>query len=195
MTSPGGREPATRGVFALEAQELLLPNPMALDTSFVVEALIATQPLHGVCRAFLNRIHEDGVSVATASCFASSWQRRSSRSRSRSDGEASGDGTEPTDARVAVPGASCTTPSLGMTRSSAPSGISPSTLRHREPPRDLHDRLRDRVLRCSARSECHRRRCRGDRQQTPASAPRRRRLLTIYTDRSRVASCRRKRAL
>jgi hypothetical protein len=43
MISPGGREPATRGVFALEAQELLLPNPMALDTSFVVEALIALQ--------------------------------------------------------------------------------------------------------------------------------------------------------
>ncbi len=66
MTPPGGRKPATRGVFALEAQELLLPNPMALDTSFVVEALIATQPLHGVCRAFLKRIDEDGVSVATS---------------------------------------------------------------------------------------------------------------------------------
>lgn len=39
---------------------------MALDTSFVVEALIATQPLHGVCRAFLKRIDEDGVSVATS---------------------------------------------------------------------------------------------------------------------------------
>jgi predicted nucleic acid-binding protein len=66
MTPTGGRKPATRGVFAIEAQELLLPNPIALDTSFVVEALIATQPLHGMCRAFLKRIDEDGVSVATS---------------------------------------------------------------------------------------------------------------------------------
>lgn len=44
----------------------MLPDPIALDTSFVVEALIATQPLHGVCRAFLSRIDESGVSVTTS---------------------------------------------------------------------------------------------------------------------------------
>jgi hypothetical protein len=44
MTPAGGRLPATRGVFAIEEPELLLPNPVALDTSFMVEALIATQP-------------------------------------------------------------------------------------------------------------------------------------------------------
>src|SRR5271167_2278960 len=66
MAPPGGRRPATRGVFAIEDQELLLPDPIALDTSFVVEALIATQPLHGVCSAFLTRIDESGVSVATS---------------------------------------------------------------------------------------------------------------------------------
>lgn len=43
-----------------------MPDPIALDTSFVVEALIATQPLHGVCNPFLTRIFESGVSVATS---------------------------------------------------------------------------------------------------------------------------------
>jgi predicted nucleic acid-binding protein len=66
MTPAGGRRPATRGVFAIEEPELLLPNPIALDTSFVVEALIATQPLHAVCRAFLTRIIDSDVSVATS---------------------------------------------------------------------------------------------------------------------------------
>jgi predicted nucleic acid-binding protein len=66
MTPPGGRRPAARGVFAIEEEELLLPDPIALDTSFVVEALIATQPLHGVCSPFLTRIFESGVSVATS---------------------------------------------------------------------------------------------------------------------------------
>lgn len=66
MTPPGGRRPATRGVFAIEEQELLLPDPIALDTSFVVEALIATQPLHAVCSSFLTRIDDSGVSVATS---------------------------------------------------------------------------------------------------------------------------------
>lgn len=41
MTPLGGRRPATRGVYAIEDEELLLPDPIALDTSFVVEALIA----------------------------------------------------------------------------------------------------------------------------------------------------------
>ena len=41
---PVGRSPIGRGVFAIEDQELPLPDPIALDTSFVVEALIATQP-------------------------------------------------------------------------------------------------------------------------------------------------------
>jgi predicted nucleic acid-binding protein len=66
MTPPAGRRPATRGVFAIEEAGLLLPNPIALDTSFVVEALIATQPLHRVCSAFLTRVGDSGVSVATS---------------------------------------------------------------------------------------------------------------------------------
>ncbi len=43
MSPTGGRRPATRGVFAIEHQELLLPDPIALDTSFVVEARLSTQ--------------------------------------------------------------------------------------------------------------------------------------------------------
>src|ERR1700685_3533151 len=66
MAPTGGRRPATRGVFAIEEPELLLPDPIALDTSFVVEALIATQPLHAVCRALLHRIDESGVSITTS---------------------------------------------------------------------------------------------------------------------------------
>jgi predicted nucleic acid-binding protein len=55
-----------RGVFAIEEPELLLSDPIALDTSFVVEALIATQPLHRVCSDFLARIGDSGVSVVTS---------------------------------------------------------------------------------------------------------------------------------
>lgn len=66
MAVSGGRRPASRGVFAIEESELLLPDPVALDTSFVVEALIATQPLHGVCDRFLARIFASGVSVTTS---------------------------------------------------------------------------------------------------------------------------------
>jgi predicted nucleic acid-binding protein len=64
--TPRGRRPTTRGVFAIEEPELLLRDPIALDTSFVVEALLATQPLHGVCSTFLSRIDASGVSIATS---------------------------------------------------------------------------------------------------------------------------------
>jgi predicted nucleic acid-binding protein len=43
-----------------------LSDPIALDTSLVVEALLATQPLHGVCDAFLTPIFDSGVSVVTS---------------------------------------------------------------------------------------------------------------------------------
>jgi predicted nucleic acid-binding protein len=56
MSPAGGHIRLTRGVFSIEDQQLTLPDPIALDTSFVVEALLATQPLHGACDAFLKRI-------------------------------------------------------------------------------------------------------------------------------------------
>lgn len=66
MASSGGRRPASRGIFAIEEPELLLPNPIALDTSFVVEALISTQPRHRACNAFLTQIVERDLSVVTS---------------------------------------------------------------------------------------------------------------------------------
>jgi predicted nucleic acid-binding protein len=66
MPQPRGRGPSTRGVFAIEDQALLLPDPIALDTSFVVEALIETQPLHRACEGFAARILDAGVSVVTS---------------------------------------------------------------------------------------------------------------------------------
>jgi len=67
MSPTGGRRPVvTRGVFAIEDQQLLLPDPIALDTSFVVEALLATQPLHPACSAFLKRVFDSGVAVVTS---------------------------------------------------------------------------------------------------------------------------------
>ncbi len=67
MSPAGGHRPVlTRDVFAIEDQELLLPDPIALDTSFVVNALTATQPLHATCSAMLARIDESGVTVVTS---------------------------------------------------------------------------------------------------------------------------------
>jgi predicted nucleic acid-binding protein len=71
MRPAGGRRPVlTRGVFALEQEQLVLPDPLALDTSFVVEALLATQPLHPACSAMLARIDESGVRVVTSDLLA-----------------------------------------------------------------------------------------------------------------------------
>ena len=66
MSPAGGRRRLTRGVFSIEDQQLTLPDPIALDTSFVVEALLATQSLHDMCDAFLKRMFDSGVSVATS---------------------------------------------------------------------------------------------------------------------------------
>ncbi len=70
MSPTGGRRPVPRGVFAIEDQQLLLPDPIALDTSFVVEALLTTQPLHPACSAFLKRIFDSGVAVVTSDLLA-----------------------------------------------------------------------------------------------------------------------------
>src|SRR5215213_5194071 len=63
---PRGRRPATRGVYAIEDPALILPEVLALDTSFVVEALIETQPLHAVCAGFVERIVEAAPTVVTS---------------------------------------------------------------------------------------------------------------------------------
>jgi hypothetical protein len=60
------RRPATRGVYTIEDPALILPEVLALDTSFVVEALIETQPLHAVCAGFVERIVEAAPTVVTS---------------------------------------------------------------------------------------------------------------------------------
>jgi predicted nucleic acid-binding protein len=60
------RAGGARGVYAIEDPALLLADPLALDTSFVVEALIETQPLHDRCAEFAERIAETGVRVVTS---------------------------------------------------------------------------------------------------------------------------------
>jgi hypothetical protein len=53
-------------VHAIEDSALVLPDPLALDTSFVVEALIESGRLHAVCAGFAERITEAGVTFVTS---------------------------------------------------------------------------------------------------------------------------------
>jgi len=55
---PPGRRPLSRRVFSFEAAELILPSEVTLDTSFVVNALFAGEPLHEAARGFLERLAE-----------------------------------------------------------------------------------------------------------------------------------------
>lgn len=59
---PVGRRAAERNVYSFEGR-LLAPPELVLDTSFVVDALVATQPRHAVCRAFLDAIRDSGSVV------------------------------------------------------------------------------------------------------------------------------------
>jgi predicted nucleic acid-binding protein len=57
-----GRPQLPRGVHSF-AGEVPLPDAVLLDTSYVVEALIVSQPLHAVALDFLVRLAEAGVRV------------------------------------------------------------------------------------------------------------------------------------
>lgn len=50
---PCGRPALPRNVFSYENPALALPSEVVLDTSFVVNALITTEPLHAASRAFM----------------------------------------------------------------------------------------------------------------------------------------------
>jgi hypothetical protein len=164
MAPAGVRRSPTRGVFAVEDQALLLPNPIALDTSFLVEALIATQPLHSTCAGFLARIVETGVSVIhqrLAPCRVSRG-----RIRNRPQGTLGRPVAQPSNGRPrpAPRGASSTGCSLALREVAyvcrSHPGARRSCCRYGS---DHDDRLRDCVLR---RRPCHKRRhCRrrGDR--------------------------------
>jgi predicted nucleic acid-binding protein len=58
-----GRPPATRNVHSFQNRTQPIPGELLLDTSFVVEALITTQPLHTSAVEFLVEIAEAGVRV------------------------------------------------------------------------------------------------------------------------------------
>src|SRR5579862_2876518 len=70
MAQRRGRPAATRGVFAIEDRALVLPDPLALDTSFVVDALIESQRLHAACSDFLDRVADRGVTLVTSELLA-----------------------------------------------------------------------------------------------------------------------------
>lgn len=58
-----GRPPSPRGVYSFEDPTLLPPGELALDTSFVVHALVPRQVLHPQCRGFLERVSESDGTV------------------------------------------------------------------------------------------------------------------------------------
>lgn len=53
-------------MFSIDDPELVLPGRVALDTSFVVELLIETQPLHLTCERFMRQLIEYRAAVVTS---------------------------------------------------------------------------------------------------------------------------------
>ena len=154
MSPPGGRRPVPHNVYAIEDEQLPLPNPIALDTSFVVEALLPTEPLHAVCDAFLKRIFDSGVTVVTSELlrlelaetafanamkerWAGKWRahRTDGRSRPRA-------GRRMNDTISAIRRARARRPHPGAAR------------RHHDRGHRLHDQIRTRLLRRGPRGQC-----------------------------------------
>ena len=70
MSPRGGRRPVLHNVFAIEDDQLALPDLVALDTSFVVEALLTTQPLHGAAGAETMVTTDTGFALMPASLLS-----------------------------------------------------------------------------------------------------------------------------
>lgn len=51
-----GRPPSTRAVLSFEEGDWTPPEALLLDTSIVVEALLPSQPAHGACVGFFERV-------------------------------------------------------------------------------------------------------------------------------------------
>lgn len=95
---PLGRPALARGVFPLDDLRLDVPREVVLDTSFVVEALIESQPAHLVCAQFLlelvfadatlyfNRLLE--LELAETAFKIALRERHADFKRARSDGRA-----------------------------------------------------------------------------------------------------------
>lgn len=63
MSPTRGRPALVREVRSFEDPALVIPPEVALDTSFVIEALVSTAPLHPVARAFMLRLVNEEVVV------------------------------------------------------------------------------------------------------------------------------------
>jgi predicted nucleic acid-binding protein len=64
---PRGRPPATRNVFSFENRGTSLPAEVLLDTSFVVEMLNPSQPLHTAAVDFVVRLNAADVRIRFSS--------------------------------------------------------------------------------------------------------------------------------
>jgi predicted nucleic acid-binding protein len=58
-----GRPPLPRGVFSFQDSRTPTPFSVVVDTSFVVEALLASQPLHSACADYLAQLAGAGAEL------------------------------------------------------------------------------------------------------------------------------------
>lgn len=58
-----GRPPASRAVYSFEDPTAPCPPEIVLDTSFVIHALVATEPLHQAARSYVGRLIQSGSVV------------------------------------------------------------------------------------------------------------------------------------
>lgn len=63
MSPVPGRPAHVREVRSFEDPSLILPEDVVLDTSFVIAALVTTEPLHSAARAFMLRLVTEEVVV------------------------------------------------------------------------------------------------------------------------------------
>lgn len=60
MPRPVGRPPVTRGIYSLD-DPIIPPREIVVETTFVAEALMPSQPRHARCQAFLANIADHSI--------------------------------------------------------------------------------------------------------------------------------------
>lgn len=63
MSPRSGRPPLERSVRSFESADLVVPEEVVLDTSFVAKSLITTEDHHVACQAFLVRLARAGSTI------------------------------------------------------------------------------------------------------------------------------------
>jgi predicted nucleic acid-binding protein len=58
-----GRPPLSRSIYSFEDSAIACPRELVLDTSFVIHALVASEPLHQAARGYIARLIESGTTV------------------------------------------------------------------------------------------------------------------------------------